>query len=181
MNNVNIFDIQDIKNLMKSIGYIWDGEIVDMHDGRTRAIEDKDLCQLGFKLPIMPVEDKKSKKNAQKKNCDFYINNFTFKELEYVCEKDKTTCYENGNYTRFWQEQLLNRYGNEYRAKLAENNAEIISYLNSQNAQKSLEVASLGQKWRALQDEIKENEDTISNLTKQNEQLQKEIENSIEQ
>ena len=55
MNNINIFDIQDIKNLMKSIGYIWDGEVVDMHDGRTRLIEDKDLCQLGFKLPIMPV------------------------------------------------------------------------------------------------------------------------------
>ena len=43
------------------------------------------------------------------------------------------------------------------------------------------EVSALGQKWRALQDKIKENEEAIMDLTKQNEQLQEEIERGIEQ
>ena len=177
MKNISIFDEKDIQKMLQSIGYYWNMDMIDMHDGSVKKITSADLSQIGFTFPVTT----NAKTKQSKINVDFYITNFAFKQREFIFDKKTTICNEIADYSSAWQEMLIKEYGAEYKAKLVEYNEETIAYLNNQNTQNSIEVANLGQKWRALQDEIKENEMTISDLTKQNEQLQEEIEKSIEQ
>ena len=177
MKNISIFDEKDIQNMLQSIGYYWNMDMIDMHDGSVKKITSADLSQIGFTFAVTTS----AKAKQSKTNVDFYITNFAFKQREFVFDKKTTICNEIADYSSAWQEMLMKEYGAEYKAKLVEYNEETIAYLNNQNTQNSIEVSALGQKWRALQDKIKENEEAIMDLTKQNEQLQEEIERGIEQ